>query len=228
MNEPVLIGDILRGHCAKLVAPHAPRAAVDPTRLGVARQPLPQLTRRSVLLRDGYQCVRCFVSIARGSVVFEVDHIVPWIAGGSDHPVNLRTLCRECNQERSNRVTELDVRALPIVWRCYACDQWRDVEPDGPSLITAFCSTCRSVHRDVPYVADLMIGGEVPAAGLPPLSDNDQDFTAISVAVRPQARRFHDLRGKDDRLRAAMARAAGRAAARAELDAIRPASEDQS
>lgn len=221
MNEPVLLGDILRGHCAKILAPHAARAAIDPTRLGIPRQPLDQLTRRSVLLRDGYRCVRCFES----HVAFEVDHIVPWISGGSDHPVNLRTLCRECNQDRSNRVLEeFDGRALPIVWRCYGCDQWGDVELTGPALITAFCSTCRQVQQDIPYVADLMTGGEVPTVGIPALREGDQDYAAIPVTVRPMERRFADWRERDDRRRAAIDRAAGRVAARAELDAIRPAS----
>lgn len=223
MNEPVRFGDILRGHCAKLLAPYAPRAAVDPTRLGIPRQRLAPLTRRSVLARDGYMCVWCRVSHARNrGVLFEVDHIVPWIAGGSDHPVNLRTLCQECNQERSNRVSEFDGRALPIVWRCYLCDEWGDVEQVGPSLITAFCTTCRRVQPDAPYVADLMFGGAVPTVGIPALREGDQDFAGIPVMIRPPERRFRDLREKDDRRRAVAARAAGRAVARAELDAIRP------
>lgn len=227
MNEPQLWGDILRGHCAKLIAPYSPRAVADPTRLGIPRQRLDPLTRRSVLARDGYRCVWCGVSYLRNrGVLFEVDHIVPWIAGGSDHPVNLRTLCQECNQERSNRVSEFDVPALPIVWRCYLCDEWGDVEMFGPALITAFCSTCRRVQSDAPYVADLMIGGEVPAVGIPAPRDSDQDFTRIPVTIRPPERRFRDLREKDDRRRAAAARAAGRAEARAELDAIRPAATD--
>lgn len=223
MNEPQLWGDILRGQAAKLIAPYAPRAVVDPTRLGIPRQPLPTVLRRSVLARDGHRCVWCQVSFLRNrGVLFEVDHIVPWIAGGSDHPVNLRTLCRECNQERSNRVSEFDVRALPIVWRCYRCDEWGDVEHEGPALITAFCATCRQVDGSVPYVADLMFGGEVPTVGIPELGDGDQDFTQIPVTVRPPERRFRDLRERDDRRRAAADRAAGRVEARAELDAIRP------
>lgn len=223
MNEPLSLGDILRGHCAKLVVPYAPRAAVDPTRLGIPRQRLDPLTRRSVLARDGYRCVWCGVSYLRNrGVLFEVDHIIPWIAGGSDHPVNLRTLCQECNQERSNRVSQFDVPALPIVWRCYSCDQWGDVEMVGPALIAAFCTTCRRVWQSVPYVADLMVGGEVPTVGVPAPRDGDQDFTRIPVTVRPPERRFRDLREKDDRRRAAAARATARAEARAELDAIRP------
>lgn len=229
MNEPVPLGNILQGYCAKLLAPHAPRAVIDPTRLGVPRQPLNRLIRQSVLARDGYQCVWCFASSdSRQRVLFEVDHIVPWIAGGSDHPVNLRTLCRDCNQERGSRVTDLDRRALPIVWRCYSCDHWGDVEQGGPSLITAYCSTCKQHRDNVPYIADLMMGGQVPKAGIPAFQEGDQDYycSDISVTTRAPERRFKDSRERDDRLRADLARRAARsstrAEARAELDAIRP------
>lgn len=229
MSGPVPLGDLLRGYCSKLIAPTAPRAAPDPTRLGIPRQPLNPPLRRSVLMRDGYRCVWCDESYVRNrGVLFEVDHIIPWISGGADHPVNLRTLCRECNQERSNRVSEFDGRALPIVWRCCSCDQWGDVELVGPALITAFCTTGRRVQQSVPYVADLMIGGEVPTVGIPALRDGDQDFRKIPVTIRPPGRQFRDWREKDDRRRAAVARAAGRAAARAELDAIRPSEREDS
>ena len=229
MNEPMLWGDILRGYAAKLLAPHAPRAVVDPTRLGIPRKPLPPLLRRSVLQRDGFRCVWC----QNTGVRFEVDHIVPWIAGGSDHPVNLRTLCRECNQERSNRVLEeFDSRALPIVWRCFSCDEWGDIEFDveatGPALIAAYCTTCRRLWEHVPYIADLMLGGEVPTVGIPALVEGDQDYEAIAVTVRPMERRFKDWREKDDRRRAAIDLATHRAEARAELDAIRPPSSEES
>jgi len=32
----------------------------------------------------------------------EVDHIIPHSLGGSDHPTNLRIVCRTCNQSRGN------------------------------------------------------------------------------------------------------------------------------
>lgn len=215
----VSLGDLLRGYAARLLAPGAERAPLDPTRIGIPRQPLDMQLRRAILSRDGFRCCWCQ---ARGKTVrFEIDHIVPWSAGGSDHPVNLRTLCQDCNQARSNRVTEFDRRALPIVWRCYSCDEWGDVEFDEP-LFMAYCLTCRDVRHEAPYVADVMIGGPIPAVGVPALQPGDEDLSSLSPTVRPWERRFKDLRDRDDARRNRAARDAGRAAARAELDRIRP------
>lgn len=219
----VSLGDILRGYLARLVAPTSERAPIDPDRIGVQREPINRLVRRAVLMRDNYRCQWCSASYQRDqTIVFEIDHIVPWSAGGSDHPVNLRTLCQDCNQLRSNRVSELDRRALPVVWRCYGCDQWGDVEHTEP-LFRAYCMTCRETTDSAPYVADLMIGGPLPTKGIPALRPGDEVLPAGGPTVRPWNRRFRDLREKDDRRR----NAARRAAARAELDAIRPADPDQ-
>jgi hypothetical protein len=214
---PVPLGEMLRGYMARRAAPRSDRAPLDPTRLGIPRQPLDRQLRRSILERDGFRCVWCGASYARNrAIVFEVDHIVPWSAGGSDHPINLRTLCQPCNQERSNRVSEYDRRAMPIVWRCYGCDEWGDVE-FGHALFTAFCCTCDRIV-EAPHVADLMIGGPVPDVGVLPLQPGDQDISAIPLTIRPPDRRFSDDRERSDRR-------AARAAARAELDRIRPTEE---
>jgi hypothetical protein len=226
MSEPVSLGDLLRRHAARLVAPITPRAPLDPSRLGVPRQPLDQRLRRAILMRDNYTCQWCSESIyCDRSIRLEVDHIVPWSALGSDHPVNLRTLCQPCNQLRSNRLSELDQRAMPIVWRCYSCDEWGDVE-SGLALFTAYCSTCCATRR-APHVADLMVGGPVPDVGVPEVQDGDEDVSQIPLTVRPPHRRFKDCRERDDRRRSATARRrAGLAAARAELDRIRPKNDE--
>lgn len=213
-GDPIPLGDILRGYLARLVAPTAERARLDTDRLSIPRQPLPLLLRRAVLSRDGYRCCWCLESLARNkAIVFEIDHIIPWSAGGSDHPVNLRTLCQGCNQVRSNRVSEFDRRALPVVWRCSGCDEWGDVDLFA-STISAYCMTCKETVR-APHVEELMIGGAVPAVGVPALEDGDEDYSAI-----PLARRISDRRWKNDD--------EARRAARAELDAIRPKPEETS
>lgn len=78
---------------------------------------LPPATRALVLRRDRYRCVFCN---SRGPL--EVDHIIPWSAGGSDDMDNLRTLCRDCNQTRSNFRVPADLtRQLPTSHQCIHC-----------------------------------------------------------------------------------------------------------
>lgn len=50
--------------------------------------------RAAILYRDAYRCALC----PRGAS--EVDHIVPLVDGGTDHPSNLRSLCRDCHASR--------------------------------------------------------------------------------------------------------------------------------
>jgi len=60
-----------------------------------------QRMRKSVLERDGYRCTGC----GGIGVKFEVDHIVPLAAGGSNEPENLRTLCIHCHASRTRRAS---------------------------------------------------------------------------------------------------------------------------
>jgi len=50
--------------------------------------------RAIVLARDGHRCRVC------GQPAAEVDHIIRVIDGGTDHPSNLRSLCREHHAAR--------------------------------------------------------------------------------------------------------------------------------
>jgi len=52
----------------------------------------------------------------------QLDHIVPWSAGGSDRSSNLRTLCNVCNEQRSNHQADMDlVTVLPVANWCLPC-----------------------------------------------------------------------------------------------------------
>ena len=83
--------------------------------------PLSPDVRKAVLLRDGYTCQWCRAHVSQG-YTFEVDHIVPWSAGGSNATDNLRTLCVECNQGRGNMRTDVaTASALLIVGNCPWC-----------------------------------------------------------------------------------------------------------
>jgi 5-methylcytosine-specific restriction endonuclease McrA len=53
--------------------------------------------RDQILARDRWTCQRC------GRRADHVDHVTPVAAGGTDHPANLRALCRACNLAKGAR-----------------------------------------------------------------------------------------------------------------------------
>lgn len=54
--------------------------------------------RAAVLERDRHSCLECGRDLSRYPAWYtEVHHIKPVISGGSDHPMNLITLCTECH-----------------------------------------------------------------------------------------------------------------------------------
>jgi hypothetical protein len=57
----------------------------------------------AVLARDQWTCCSCGRSARQDGVLLEVDHIVPRSHGGTNAMDNLQTLCRKCNQGKSNR-----------------------------------------------------------------------------------------------------------------------------
>lgn len=88
------------------------------------RTPIPWMLRLSVLLRDGFACKTCDWANENGEGM-ELDHMVPWSAGGPDDSDNLRTLCARCNGNRSNWVDDAhEVNIRPTTWWCIDC--WGD------------------------------------------------------------------------------------------------------
>jgi 5-methylcytosine-specific restriction endonuclease McrA len=57
----------------------------------------------AVLARDHWTCCSCGRSSRHERVLLEVDHILPRFQGGINAMDNLQTLCRKCNQGKSNR-----------------------------------------------------------------------------------------------------------------------------
>lgn len=68
------------------------------------RQPVPLHVRREVLYRDKRRCQWC-----ASTRQLQLDHIIPWSAGGPDEASNLRLLCADCNKLRSNYVADSDL-----------------------------------------------------------------------------------------------------------------------
>jgi hypothetical protein len=56
-----------------------------------------------VMRRDNFRCCMCgAMQNVEKDIRLEVDHIVPWSAGGETIPENLQTLCNRCNSGKSN------------------------------------------------------------------------------------------------------------------------------
>lgn len=104
------------------------------------RVPLCDLLRWLVWHRDGGLCRFCGSNIRT-----EVDHIIPWSAGGSDHSTNLRLLCRLCNHRRSNYRTRENTRQLAVAHCCDHCLVSLLTQPyphQDQLLHTHRCPTC--------------------------------------------------------------------------------------
>lgn len=126
------------------------------TRAHETRGMLDPQVRRMVLLRDGFMCQWCKRHVREG-VFFEVDHIVPWSAGGTNATDNLRTLCRDCNQLRSNRRTDADTAsALLIVGSCPWCrgrhyiSRWESEDGHSSYVYDEDAAEVASADREVP------------------------------------------------------------------------------
>jgi 5-methylcytosine-specific restriction endonuclease McrA len=66
---------------------------------GVPSEPY---TRLEIYERDGGCCYLCSKPVA--FTVFEVDHVIPISAGGSNTRANVATSCRRCNRRKGARV----------------------------------------------------------------------------------------------------------------------------
>lgn len=82
------------------------------------REPIAHHIRSAVWMRDRGKCDLC---AAPAGDNWELDHIVPWSAGGSDRSANLRVLCQSHNQWRGNRVDPSERRRMPVTWWCLNC-----------------------------------------------------------------------------------------------------------
>lgn len=70
------------------------------------------LSRRAVLVRDGFECQYC------GSRAENVDHVLPRSKGGTHTWENVVACCRRCNAKKENRLPPeagLKLRRLPHV-----------------------------------------------------------------------------------------------------------------
>ncbi|MBX7215215.1 MAG: HNH endonuclease, partial [Thermoflexales bacterium] len=72
--------------------------------------PMP-LSRRAILLRDGYTCQYC--GAQPGKDALTIDHILPRSRGGRTDWENVTTACGACNRRKGNRLPdEANMRLL--------------------------------------------------------------------------------------------------------------------
>ncbi|WP_081871909.1 HNH endonuclease [Nocardia otitidiscaviarum] len=137
MPDPIPVSGILQGLIDDLAErASAPRCDVKRTTATEERAPIDRITRVGVYARDGWKCQWCGAAHH-----LELDHIVPWSAGGSDSPSNLRTLCKSCNEKRSNYAIETGYKPPKFSDGCVSCEPerpWADVFATG----RVWCARC--------------------------------------------------------------------------------------
>ena len=75
---------------------------------GAAREPrrADADQRRAVFARDGGRCYACRASLTPDEA--QVDHLVPWAAGGTTTMPNLALICAGCNASKQHRPLTVD------------------------------------------------------------------------------------------------------------------------
>ncbi|OYR54921.1 HNH endonuclease [Halorubrum halodurans] len=71
---------------------------------------LARSVREQVIERDASVCQRCGADVTptdEDGPDFQLHHIVPFSAGGPDHPDNLITLCSDCHGEAHQRMRRI-------------------------------------------------------------------------------------------------------------------------
>lgn len=79
--------------------------------------------RFHILHRDSFTCQYC--GRRAPNVVLHVDHVLPVSKGGTDHPLNLKTACHDCNMGKFV-VDAHDVRSLSAYIEAMAPDLRND------------------------------------------------------------------------------------------------------
>ena len=66
--------------------------------------------RQTVIERDDKQCQRCGTKVTVkdvDGVDFQLHHLIPFAAGGPNHPDNLVTLCNDCHTQAHRKMKTL-------------------------------------------------------------------------------------------------------------------------
>jgi hypothetical protein len=77
-------------------------AAIEYTKSGPKRDPIPEDIKLLVWARDGGACVRC-----GSKKELQFDHIIPVAKGGGRVEANIQILCQSCNLKKSDKIAIL-------------------------------------------------------------------------------------------------------------------------
>ena len=82
-------------------------------------RPVVRLTRRNLMLRDGYRCQYCGRHAAERAL--NIDHVMPRSRGGRQSWENLVTACQPCNRRKGERTPQ--EAGMPLL-RTAAAPSW--------------------------------------------------------------------------------------------------------
>ncbi len=85
-------------------------------RYGRVWRPQVRLSRRNVMLRDGFVCQYCHRR--RSTRDLDIDHVLPRSRGGADSWTNLVTACQPCNRRKGRRTPS--EAGMPLLARAKA------------------------------------------------------------------------------------------------------------
>jgi len=74
-------------------------AAIEYTKSGPKRDPIPEDVKLLVWARDGGACVRC-----GSKKELHIDHIIPVAKGGGNGEANVQILCQSCNLQKTDKM----------------------------------------------------------------------------------------------------------------------------
>lgn len=88
------------------------RRQITGRKVGQGSKWIAQSTRLAIYLRDGLACAYCGASLESGAQL-SLDHLRPCVRPGcSNHPTNLVTCCKHCNDSRQDRPVRTFCRAV--------------------------------------------------------------------------------------------------------------------
>jgi len=74
-------------------------AAIEYTKSGPRRDPIPEDVKLLVWTRDGGACVRC-----GSKKELHFDHVIPVAKGGGNFEANIQILCQPCNLKKADKI----------------------------------------------------------------------------------------------------------------------------